>query len=248
MSDRNDLRQYDALAGEWWDPRGRFALLQWIVAARARLVPPPSRPGAMLVDLACGAGLLAPWVSGYRHVGVDVTTTALVEARRHGVTVVRADARRVPLRTGCADVVVAGECLEHLTDMTRAVAEACRLLRPGGTLVVDSIAATMTARLLAIHVAERLPGGPPRRLHDPALLVDRSELVDACRQHGVELRLHGLRPSLSAWLAWLAGRRTAGTVVRTRWTGVLFVGVGTKQAEERDETDQGEADGRITQP
>jgi hypothetical protein len=46
--------------------------------------------------------------------------------------------------------------------------------------VVDTIAATIRARLLAVSVAERIPGGPPPRLHDAALFVDRVQLVAEC--------------------------------------------------------------------
>ena len=71
---RNDLRQYEVLADEWWRPGGAFAMLHWLAAARAALIPPAPRAGAVLVDLGCGAGLLAPHVAplGYRHVGWDV--------------------------------------------------------------------------------------------------------------------------------------------------------------------------------
>jgi len=44
---RNDLRQYDELADEWWRPDGVFAMLHWLAAARAALVPPAARPGAI---------------------------------------------------------------------------------------------------------------------------------------------------------------------------------------------------------
>jgi hypothetical protein len=57
---RNDLRQYDDLAAEWWRPDGAFAALHWLARARGELVPPPSRPDAALLDLGCGRGLLAP--------------------------------------------------------------------------------------------------------------------------------------------------------------------------------------------
>ncbi len=71
---RNDVRQYEELAEEWWRPGGVFAMLHWIARARAALVPPATRDGAVLVDLGCGGGLLAPHVAGlgYRHVGVDL--------------------------------------------------------------------------------------------------------------------------------------------------------------------------------
>jgi 2-polyprenyl-6-hydroxyphenyl methylase/3-demethylubiquinone-9 3-methyltransferase len=228
---RNDPSQYDDLAGEWWDPRGTFAMLHWLARARAALVPPAGRPGAVLVDMGCGAGLLAPHVAGrgYRLIGVDLTRSALVQAAEHGVTAVQGDAALLPLADGCADVVCAGEILEHVVDLRAAVREACRVLRPGGVLVIDTIAATFLARMLVITVAERIPGAAPPGLHDPALFVDRRLLVSECARHGVRLQLNGLRLSVWSLLGWLRRRPEAARMVRTWSTAVLFQAVGTKQ-------------------
>lgn len=226
---RNDPRQYDDLAGAWWDPRGPFAMLHAIAAARATLIPAARRPGAVLADLGCGAGLLAPHVDGYRHIGLDVTDSALRQARDHGVLPVRADVLQLPLPGGVADVVVAGEILEHVTDLPQAVAEACRILRPGGTLVLDTLADTALARLLAVTVAERIPGGAPKGIHDPALFVDREVLLAECARHGVRLALSGLRPSVRGLVWWFARRRDRVGMVRTRSTAVLFQGYGVKE-------------------
>src|SRR5687768_11449724 len=94
---RNDVRQYEELADEWWRPGGAFVMLHWIAAARAALVPAATRPDAVLVDLGCGGGVLAPHVQplGYRHVGVDLVAMSLVQAREHGVVPIRADAHAV---------------------------------------------------------------------------------------------------------------------------------------------------------
>lgn len=228
---RNDLRQYDDLVAHWWQPHGGFAMLHWLAAARAALVPPAARTDAVLVDLGCGGGLLAPHLAGrgYRHVGVDRTASALAPAAAHGVAAVRADVTGVPLRDGCADVVVAGEILEHVDDLPAAVAEACRLLRPGGLLVIDTIAATAVARIVAVTLAERLPGGPPPGIHDPDLLVDRAVLVRECARHGVDLDLRGIRPSATDLVGWLTGRRATVRMVPTRSTAVLFQAVGRRR-------------------
>ncbi|PRY56765.1 methyltransferase domain-containing protein [Glycomyces artemisiae] len=226
----NDPALYDRLAGEWWRPRGVFAVLHWLAAARGALVPAPERPGAVLVDLGCGAGLLAPHVEGYVHVGVDVSRESLALARKHGVMAVRADVAAVPLPDECADVVVAGEILEHVPDLAAVVAEACRLLRPGGLLVVDTLAATALCRFLAIGVAERIPRIATRGVHDPALLVDRRELVRECRRHGVALTLRGIMPHLGDAALWLARRREAVRMAPVPTTAVLFQAWGVKGA------------------
>jgi 2-polyprenyl-6-hydroxyphenyl methylase / 3-demethylubiquinone-9 3-methyltransferase len=236
----NDLRQYDDLAGEWWRPDGAFALLHWLAEARARLIPSASRPAATLVDLGCGAGLLAPYVAdkGYRHVGVDLVRSALEQATDHGLVPVQADATALPLVDGCADVVSAGEVLEHVPQWPAAVAEACRVLRPGGLLVLDTLNDTVLSRLLAVRLADRMPG-MPRGIHDPALLVDARALLAECARHGVSLRLRGVRPRLWPLARWVARRaahrparlpgRAATRIVPTWSTAVLYQGWGVKR-------------------
>jgi 2-polyprenyl-6-hydroxyphenyl methylase/3-demethylubiquinone-9 3-methyltransferase len=227
---RNDPKQYDDLADEWWKPRGGFAMLHWIAEARARLVPQAGRDGGLLLDLACGAGLLAPHLrgKGYRHVGLDLSVPALGQAREHGVLTVQGDVMRLPFADEVADVVVAGEVLEHVPDLAATVAEACRVLRPGGTLVIDTIAATWFGRFSSITVGERIPAGPPKNLHDHTLYVDRKQLVEVAASRGVTLRLSGLRPSAVDYIQWLAGRRSSVRMVSGGPTAGLFQAWGVK--------------------
>jgi 2-polyprenyl-6-hydroxyphenyl methylase/3-demethylubiquinone-9 3-methyltransferase len=228
---RNDPAQYDDLADQWWEPSGGFAMLHWLAASRARHIPPAGSPDALLLDLACGGGLMAPHVArlGYRHVGVDINLLALRAAREHGVVPVRASVLAVPFADECADVVVAGEILEHVEDDVGVLEECARLLRPGGTLVIDAIAATRLANLIAVRIFERIPSGPPPGLHDPALFVDRRRLLAAADRLGLDLRLVGLRPSVRDLVAWRLGRRDAVRMKPLRLTPVLFAGYGTKR-------------------
>ena len=195
-------------------------------------MPPARSADAVLVDLACGGGLMAPHVQrlGYRHVGVDIGAAGLVTAREHGIRPVRASVLAVPLADGCADVVLAGEVLEHVPDPAAVLAECARLLRPGGVVVLDTIAATRLAELIAIRIAERLPGGPPPGIHDPRLFVDRRRLLAAADRLGLDLRLVGLRPSVRDVLAWRRGRRDVVRMRELPTTAVLFAGHGRKRA------------------
>ena len=228
---RNDLAQYDGLADQWWEASGGFAALHWLAASRAEHIPPSSGPDAVLVDLACGGGLMAPHAArlGYRHVGVDLGAQGLRVAREHGVLAVRGSVLAVPLADGCADVVVAGEILEHVEDDVGVLAECARLLRPGGTLVIDALADTRIGRFLMVTVAERLPGGPPPGIHDPTLFVDRARLLAAADRLGLDLRLVGLRPSFREALAWRLGRRDTVRMKPVRSTSVVFAGYGSRR-------------------
>jgi 2-polyprenyl-6-hydroxyphenyl methylase / 3-demethylubiquinone-9 3-methyltransferase len=228
---RNDPAQYDELADHWWRMHGEFAALHWFAASRAEHIPPAAHSGAVLVDMACGGGLMAPHVErlGYRHVGIDLNVRALQLALEHGVTVVRGSVLAVPLADACADVVVAGEILEHVEDDVGVLAECARLLRPGGTLVLDALAAGWLSVLINVHLLERLPGGPPRGLHDPALFVDRQRLLDAADRLGIDLRLVGLRPSMRQAIAWKFGRRDLVRMKPIRSTAVVFAGYGRKR-------------------
>ncbi|TFV54596.1 methyltransferase domain-containing protein [Geodermatophilus sp. DF01-2] len=228
---RNDPAQYDDLADQWWQVSGGFAALHWLAASRGEHIPPAPAPGAVLVDLACGGGLMAPHAArlGYRHVGVDLGEQGLRVARDHGVLAVRGSVLAVPLADRCADVVVAGEILEHVEDDVAVLAECARLLRPGGTLVIDALAATRIGRFLMVTVAERLPGGPPPGIHDPALFVDRARLLAAADELGLDLRLVGLRPSMRDALAWRLGRRDTVRMKPFRSTAVVFAGYGRRR-------------------
>jgi 2-polyprenyl-6-hydroxyphenyl methylase/3-demethylubiquinone-9 3-methyltransferase len=227
---RNDLAQYDDLEGEWWRPRGAFAALHWLAEARAGLIPKPDRAGAVLLDLACGGGLLAPHVpEGYEHIGLDVTESALRHARPTGIVPVRADVHRLPFEDASADVVVAGELFEHVDDLGGVVAEIARVLRPGGTLVFDTVSSGIVARLVIVQMGERIKGGPPPRIHDPRLFVSAKRLAVLCAHHGIDITTRGLRPSIVDYALFLAGQRPAVRMLPTRSTAAVYQGTGVKR-------------------
>lgn len=231
---RNDPKQYDELADQWWDPRGHFVSLSWIARARSELIPAAARPGGILVDVACGGGLLHPHIEGkgYRHIGVDLSEQGPRVARAHGVDfTLRGDINRIPLADGCADVVVAGQCLEHVPDPYAVAAECCRILKPGGTFVLDTIADTWLARLMIITIGESLPlpGMAPKGCHDHKLFVNPDRLARACADAGVPMKLRGLFPSILDFMLWFPKVRKDVRMRPVRNTSVLYQAVGTKQ-------------------
>ena len=229
VRERNDYRQYDDLADHWWRRDGEFAALHWLAEARARLLPPSPGPDAIAVDIACGGGLMAQYLGGYRHIGVDLSNASLRIAREQGVEVVRADVTELPLPDAVADLVVAGEIFEHVEDLEAVVAEIGRILKPGGTMVCDTINDTWWARFSLVTVGERMPGGPPARCHDPRLFVSPKRLQAICAAAGIELEVSGLRFAVPEYAAFLVSRQRSVRMVPTKSLAGVYQGVGSKR-------------------
>ncbi len=114
----------------------------WAAWSRALglLLPPLD-----VADIACGEGYLsvetALWAR--RVVGIDRSTDVLKRAKalaaRRGVrniTWKRGDMEKVPLDTASVDVALLSQALHHAASPARAVAEAARVVRPGGRVLV----------------------------------------------------------------------------------------------------------------
>ena len=99
-----------------------------------------------VLDVGCADGPLraalpapGPWL-----VGLDVSEVLL---RDHPRPVLRADARRLPVRDRAVDAVTALNVLYHLPDPMPALREARRVLRAGGHLLAATIARTDSPEL-----------------------------------------------------------------------------------------------------
>jgi len=103
------------------------------------LAPPA---GLDVIDVGCGAGGLARRLAGLgaRVVGVDVSTVALERARAQagaGERYLEGRAEALPLPDASADLVVFHNSLHHVPGLDRALAEARRVVRPGGAVYVQ---------------------------------------------------------------------------------------------------------------
>jgi ubiquinone/menaquinone biosynthesis C-methylase UbiE len=111
----------------------------------------------VVIDIGCGPGNLYATVGGSPKmlIGVDISPGALKMAEECGYMPLLADAQNLPLADGCADLVVANATIHHCDDMAKALAEAARLVKPGGILVTDKDAQSTALDLKGIGLILR---------------------------------------------------------------------------------------------
>lgn len=118
----------------------------------ARLV---AKGVGMVLDVGAGDGALGRLLvnTSVRWVGLDLSATLLADSPR---PVVRASATVLPFPDATFDAVTALYMLYHLPEPGRAIAEARRVLRPGGLLAVAA-----PSRYDAPEVQHLMPPEPP---------------------------------------------------------------------------------------
>ncbi len=143
-------RMFEAAVPDQVDYQNRLAATEVALRhKRAMLAAMAARPGMHVLDLGCGPGAdldrlaLAVTATG-RVVGVDRDPRMVREARARAlspqaaaVTVIEADAHDLPLEARSQDRVWADRVLQHVADPDRVLAEARRVLRPGGRFVMS---------------------------------------------------------------------------------------------------------------
>lgn len=100
--------------------------------------------GKRVIDLGCGTGYGADELArtAATVTGLDIDPATITHAQqtyqRDNLTYLAASSEQVPLPDACADLVIAFELIEHLASPERLLAEANRLLAPGGQFIVST--------------------------------------------------------------------------------------------------------------
>jgi 2-polyprenyl-6-hydroxyphenyl methylase/3-demethylubiquinone-9 3-methyltransferase len=206
--DAAEVARFSAYATEWWDPRGRMAMLHrfnpvrlaFIKQAACRHFERDERrldalAGLRVLDIGCGGGILSEPLArlGAAVVGADPSQTNVEAAKLHaaeaGVVVdYRTTTAEALAEEGEGfDVVLAMEVVEHVADLGLFISRCAEMVRPGGLMITATLNRTLKSFALAIVGAEYVLRWLPRGTHQWEKFVTPNELEAALERHGLRV-------------------------------------------------------------
>jgi SAM-dependent methyltransferase len=170
--------------------------------------------GTRVLDVGCGTGLTLVLAAGRgaEPAGLDVTPELLAIARERlpAADLREGDMETLPWEDEAFDAVVGVNAFQFAGDPCRALAEAARVVRPGGRVVASLFAAPERSQSTAVHHAMQAlippadaaehapyalsaPGNLEAALEDAGLRVaDDGEVGCSWRYGSMEDAIHGL--------------------------------------------------------
>ena len=198
-----EVSHFDKLASTWWDPHGSSRLLHQMNPLRHQFISsclksqsetsPPSK--LRYLDIGCGGGIFAESAArlpqAEKVIGIDPSSEVIAVAKEH--------ARRDPLlwepgrleyrnqsienlpvpqgEDDVFDVVSLFEVIEHISQPASFLKSCLPFVKPGGWLVLSTIARTWTSWLTTKFVAEDVVRLVPKGTHDWEKYINEHELA-----------------------------------------------------------------------
>jgi SAM-dependent methyltransferase len=153
--------------------------------------------GARILDIGCGLGVYVRKFRQFsdRVFGIDIDRARLIEGARTTPGLMLSASETLPFRDGAFDVVVLNEVIEHVRDDRATLAEALRVVRPGGHIAIYAPNRLFPFETHGIYIGDRFVfGNMPlvNWLPDPL----RNRLVPHARAYtrrGIRRTYAGLR-------------------------------------------------------
>lgn len=194
---------YDDFAETWWDENKFLHLLKVMVNPwrvpyfQDVLVKQYGQDLSRvhLLDIGTGGGVLAEEFAamGCQVTGIDISPRSIVAAQAHaalrGLSIDYrvASGTSIPFQDQSFEAVSCCDVLEHIREWKQVLAEAGRLLKPGGLLFFDTINRTAKSQAVMIYGLQESPLTRlmPAGTHVWEMFITPDEITAALRGNGL---------------------------------------------------------------
>lgn len=154
--------------------------------------------GTRVLDVGCGGGVLAEEFAkvGCRVTGIDPSGPTIAQAAAHAQAVglaidyLVAPGEAIPFADAAFDIVYCCDVLEHVDDIDATIAEAARVLKPGGVYLFDTINRTLASKLVVIKLFQEWQWSRfvTTNFHDWSMFIKPADLRAVMARHGLDCR------------------------------------------------------------
>jgi glycosyltransferase involved in cell wall biosynthesis len=161
---RTSLRLWklrNSLASADYDERAFYSMIpvqRYWHRRRHHITVSWARGAGRVLDAGCGSSLIVQSLNNA--VGMDFNFSKLRFLRRYGIPLVHGSAFALPFKDDSFDCVISSEVIEHLPYDESLFTEMRRVLRPGGTLILETPDySTLGWRIIEPIYGFLMPGG-----------------------------------------------------------------------------------------
>jgi len=204
--DPAEVAKFEAMAAEWWDPKGKFKPLHMLNPCRLDYItsqiaaefdrdlskPRPFK-GLRLLDIGCGGGLLSEPMArlGAEVVGADAAESNIPVAQIHAdqsgldIDYRHTTAEALADAGDQFDVVLNMEVVEHVADPLAYLTACQTLLKPSGLQICSTINRNAKSFAMAIVGAEYVMRWLPKGTHEWNKFITPDELYTLLEKAGL---------------------------------------------------------------
>jgi 2-polyprenyl-6-hydroxyphenyl methylase/3-demethylubiquinone-9 3-methyltransferase len=206
--DVEEIKKFEKMANEWWDPSGKFKPLHMLNPCRLEYIvgqielefscnmkePLPFKK-IRILDIGCGGGLLSEPMArlGASVVGADAAEKNIPVAQLHAsqsdliIDYRHTTAEALADQKEKFDIILNMEVIEHVANPLDYLSACNALLQPNGLMVCSTINRNLKSFLYAIVGAEHVMKWLPKGTHDWKKFITPDELIKLADEAGFEV-------------------------------------------------------------